>query len=872
MITQGNILLANGTSAQIQTSARPNMFVHNSTDKSLVYSPDGVALYRYDSRDVVNTAIADALANQSDQSLYTSSTVQFTAIKIGDSANVGSLGNTNWLRIAKFANTGSGTPSKFHVRLFGGDWADSAYSDYLFTSHGLSSSASTLRIRRTGIGWKHGSSEIYYKPEWVCLLHPTNGFEVYVRLAGVDYCLLGPDVTQQLGGTGVFKNYIESFSSLPSVGYTQNPVIVDEQPVRQVSDALFLRNTSISRDSEFQYTDTSAVCQIWFDGNKVIIPERVYFKGSTSAECSICIPQGIAPTSPNQGDIWFDGSYLSLQNSGGTRYLTHTQGLSANYIPKALGTGVLSNSSIIDDGATVKIPNLSATSLVVGNIDNTEFNWLNGTSANIQSQLATLSATKQANTVIAQNQVAIGGTNLVSGSSNLTFDGVSLGLGVSAAIANPKITMTHNSGVSGGPELRIGSGAGATSDENSAKLYLGSSRIIHTTEPHIKFQRYNGTTSAYETMFQTDFTGTASKDIRFNGSVIVSGYSGNKALISNGSKVITESSVTSTQLGYLSTTSADVQTQVSKLSATRPTFSNGASNRIATFSTSTNLNGEANLTWNGTTFSPSSLSYVRVLLDGATANNGLDLKSEGANKWFIGERDSSTFAVYDYSTSNYDVNITSGDTGLITLGSATKKLNLPSLNTSAVVVTDGSRNLVSSNITTTQLGYLSTTSANVQTQLNTIGASIPTLSAFNGNLAIGTFPTSGKDVTLYTIAANEFFNNTGGRIRIALRPTSSYLGVNYKMMIGTTELFTVSGGYNENIFIDASIGGGGGGFVTGQVSVGAYAVPVTVAKTYNFGVSPGDFQTALPIKFTLTGLGAGSADVQLQSLIVEKFR
>jgi hypothetical protein len=201
--------------------------------------------------------------------------------------------------------------------------------------------------------------------------------------------------------------------------------------------------------------------------------------------------------------------------------------------------------------------------LVSSPVTTTELSYLTGTSANIQTQLNS----KQPNLTIAQNQVAVGGTNVVSGSDLLTFNGTEFGVGVSAIINGPIIKMLHNPGQPGGPEIRLGAGAGGVGDENSAKLYLGGSRIINTTEPHIKFQRYNSTTSAYETYMQTDFTNNASKDIRFHGNVIVSAYSGNKALVSNGSKVITESSVTTTELSYLAGTSANIQTQINSISA-----------------------------------------------------------------------------------------------------------------------------------------------------------------------------------------------------------------------------------------------------------------------------------------------------------------
>jgi len=46
-------------------------------------------------------------------------------------------------------------------------------------------------------------------------------------------------------------------------------------------------------------------------------------------------------------------------------------------------------------------------------------------------------------------------------------------------------------------------------------------------------------------------------------------FVGSRALVSDSNKSIVESSVTSTQIGYLSTTSANIQNQLTNLSATK---------------------------------------------------------------------------------------------------------------------------------------------------------------------------------------------------------------------------------------------------------------------------------------------------------------
>ena len=43
---------------------------------------------------------------------------------------------------------------------------------------------------------------------------------------------------------------------------------------------------------------------------------------STTAQASLRIRSGTAPTSPNDGDIWFDGTDLKIRVSGATYTLT----------------------------------------------------------------------------------------------------------------------------------------------------------------------------------------------------------------------------------------------------------------------------------------------------------------------------------------------------------------------------------------------------------------------------------------------------------------------------------------------------------------------------------------------------------------------
>jgi len=205
-------------------------------------------------------------------------------------------------------------------------------------------------------------------------------------------------------------------------------------------------------------------------------------------------------------------------------------------------------------------------------------------------------------------------------------------------------------------------------------------------------------------------------------SLLLTSLSTSAVVVTDGSKNLVSSPITTTELLYLDGTSANIQNQLTTLSGSRLFATNGADNRIATFSNSNTLNGEANLTFDSNELSLTTTNSTRINLDTVSGTNvGLRLLKNSTLQWFVGTQDNTgNYMVFDYTTSNPDLLITSGTNGLVTVGSTTKKVNIPSLSTSTVVVTDGSKNLVSSPITTTELGYLDGTSANIQYQLNSV--------------------------------------------------------------------------------------------------------------------------------------------------------
>lgn len=166
-----------------------------------------------------------------------------------------------------------------------------------------------------------------------------------------------------------------------------------------------------------------------------------------------------------------------------------------------------------------------------------------------------------------------------------------------------------------------------------------------------------------------------SADTTFN-STILAGLTADRALYANGSKSITSSNATSTELEYLSGVSSNIQTQIdSKENTFDVNNIEGTANQI------TVVNGTNTIV----SATPVTLSLPQDIHVSATP----------------------TFA----------------------------EINITGLSTERILTSDSNNNIVSSNVTNTTLGYLDATSS-IQTQLNnkqTLDSTLTALAAYNTN-------------------------------------------------------------------------------------------------------------------------------------------
>ena len=209
---------------------------------------------------------------------------------------------------------------------------------------------------------------------------------------------------------------------------------------------------------------------------------------------------------PTPGTIY--GTISSSTFSTNTTVnITWDSGSLSNEAITNVYVGILSKSNnslpteLISDAQVATGANINAAKLGTGVVDNTEFNYLNGVTSNIQTQIDAKQAT-----------ITGGATTITS--SDLTASRA----------------LTSN-----------GSGKVAVSSVTSTELGYVS-----------------GVTSGLQTQIngkQATITGAAT-------SITSSDLTSNKALTSDGSGKVAASSVTSTELGYLSGTTSAVQTQL----------------------------------------------------------------------------------------------------------------------------------------------------------------------------------------------------------------------------------------------------------------------------------------------------------------------
>jgi hypothetical protein len=558
----------------------------------------------------------------------------------------------------------------------------------------------------------------------------------YLKLDGTN----GP-ITSNLGVTGTIS--AASVSAIDISGTTLN--------VGNISNTEFGRLDGVSANIQTQLSNLSGTNSLKVDKTtQVIAGAGLVGGGSLSANVTLS---------------------LSALNTAGTYPKVTTD----NYGRVLSGTTLVA--SDIPTG-------IDASKISTGIISNTEFGYLDGVSANIQTQLSNLSGT---NSSKANSSIVISGTSGLIGGGDLTQNR-NIGLpNVGAVGTYTKVTTDQYGRVSAGTSLTSGD---IPTLPPSKILEDANDRFV--TDIQIgKWDSVYNSVSGTSANWNSVFSSVSATSASWNAASVSAHNHGNKAILDQ----INQSVATSASVSFVSISATNISGSsltIGNISNTEFSYLDGATSNIQT-----QINGIRNWVLSGDSYYVGSNENTGnqwlklasgTLGDSYTYHNGIVSINGGYNGrlaakvvWYIHGNtglalsamspnprieviasnglDPVNFKLIitsDYpSTKSYELwyNCPSSFTALsfsflnVRVGSGVFLPNSSSvwtsasssgttysgsytifassakfgnLSTSAVVVTDGNKNLVSSPITTTELNYLDGVTSNIQSQFDNI--------------------------------------------------------------------------------------------------------------------------------------------------------
>lgn len=204
--------------------------------------------------------------------------------------------------------------------------------------------------------------------------------------------------------------------------------------------------------------------------------------------------------------------------------------------------------------------------------------------------------------------------------------------------------------------------------------------------------------------------------------VNVTGLTASRAVVTDGSKNLASSATTATQVGYLSTTTSDVQVQIDAKAAGAASSTDTA---IAKFSGTTGKilqNSGVTISASDVVSGATQLNVDNLRLDGNTVsstntNGNINLTPNGTGVVVADniQTSGSSGIILKNSGGTQVVDFGPANTTNVTFAG---NVNVNGLTANRAVVSGGTKTLTSSATTDTQIGYLSTTTSDVQTQLD----------------------------------------------------------------------------------------------------------------------------------------------------------
>ena len=301
---------------------------------------------------------------------------------------------------------------------------------------------------------------------------------------------------------------------------------------------------------------------------------------------------------------------------------------------------------------------------------------------------------------------------------------------------------------------------------NRAVISNGSGKIDVSTVTSTELSYLSGVTSAIQTQLsgkEPTITGAAS-------TITSSNLTINRAVISNGSGKIDVSSVTSTELGYLSGVTSAIQTQ---LSGKEPTITTLPISKGGTNSSTALNNNRIIQSSSGAIVEAAAITSARALISDA---NGIPTHST-ITSTELGYLTGVTSAIQTQLN---------GKQGTIT-GAATTIVS-SDLTISRALISNASGKVDVSTVTSTELGYVSGVTSSIQTQLSGKEPTITTLPISKGGTNSSTALNNNRIIQSSSGAIVEAAAITSARALI-----SDANGIPTHSTVTSTELGYVSG-------------------------------------------------------------------------------
>ena len=555
------------------------------------------------------------------------------------------------------------------------------------------------------------------------------------------------------------------------LGYLDNANSNIQQQLNDISqnkqDVIIANSLSISDVSGLQIeidtkqdTITGAATTIVsadLSENRVVITDasgKITQSSITSTELGYLdnansnIQQQLNDISQNKQDVIIANS-LSISDVSGLQIEIDTKQDTITGAATTIVSGDLSENCVVITDASGKITQSSITSTELGYLDNAN--------SNIQQQLNDISQNKQ--DVIIANSLSISDvsglvsisvcnplTSLIVIANSLSISDVS-GLQIEIDTKQDTITGAATTIVSGDlSENRVvitdASGKIAQSSITSTELgYLDNANsniqqqlndISQNKQDVIianslSISDVSGLQTEIDTK-QDTITGAAT-------TIVSADLSENRVVITDASGKITQSSITSTELGYLDNANSNIQQQLNDISQNKQDVIIANSLSISDVSgLQTEIDTKQDtITGAATTIVSGDLSENRVVitdssgkiaqssitstelgyLDNASSNIQQQLNDISQNKQDVIIANS--LSISDVSGLQTEI-----DTKQDTITGAATTIVSGDLSENRVVITDASGKITQSSITSTELGYLDNANSNIQQQLNDI--------------------------------------------------------------------------------------------------------------------------------------------------------